>query len=336
MKRITITDIAKSASVSYSTVSRALRRSSVVNEKTRENIIKIAEEMNYIPNSFAEFLKTKKSNLIGIVIPDLSNPFFSEILKTIVFELKKHNYSLLIDQSGYEESSEKNIIIEFLKKNAEGVIVFPSTEILKFESTITNSQIPAVLIDFKPIENQYMSSIYVNHGRAVKGVINYMISLNHKDIGFIAGPKDYYATGYSLEGYKEALMENNIRLREDYIYFSNNTPEDAYFRTIKMLKEHSHITALFLFGDNTAIGVYRAIKEAQMEIPRDISIISYDDVYYSRLMVPALSTISFPKKEAGVSAVNLILEMINGKISKKDIELEVKLILRDSCIANNS
>jgi len=334
MNRITITDIAQKANVSYSTVSRALRKSSVVNAKTRENIIRIAKEMNYIPNSFAEFLKTKKSNLIGIVIPDLSNPFFSEILKTIVSELKKKNYSLLIDQSGYDEKYEGNTIIEFLKKNVEGLIIFPSSENLLFEEIITNNQVPAVLIDYKPIKNKFISTIYVNHGKAVKEVINYMICLNHRDIGFIAGPKDYYATSYSLLGYKEALRENKIQVRDDYVYFSDNTPEDAYLKTIKMLKEHSKITSIFLFGDSTAIGVYRAIKEAKMKIPRDISIISYDDVYYSRLLYPALSTISFPKKDAGIKAADLILKMINGEENKKNVELEVKLILRDSCISN--
>ena len=158
-----------------------------------------------------------------------------------------------------------------------------------------------------------------------------MISFGHKHIGFIAGPKGFYGSMESIEGYREALINGGLKVKNRYIVNSKQIPEDAYEKTKSLLEEVPKITAIFIYGDYSAIGVYKAIKEFGYRIPEDISVVSYDNIESSKFLTPPLTTINFPKKTIGRLAISMVIDKIENKmIYAESMEAFPKLIERES------
>ncbi len=330
-KKITIKDVAKIANVSFSTVSRALRNDKVVKKETIEKVVGIAKKYNYIPNSFAQYLKTQKSKIIGVIFPDILNPIFMEILHNIIDVCHKRGYSLLVDQSDYNPDKESYILNTFLKRNIDGLLIYPFSDKIVCRNAVTQNEIYTVLIDLNCNEKYFLNNIYVNHKKIVCETIIHMISLGHRNIGFIAGPQGFYGSNVSIEGYKDALIANGLKVNDRYIVNSKQIPEDAYEKTLSLLKKEPEITGIFLYGDYSAIGVYKAIKDIGYKIPEDISVISYDNIESSKFLTPPLTTINFPKKTIGRLATTMVIDKIENKmIYAESMEAFPKLIERES------
>jgi len=333
-RKVTIKHIAKLAGVSFSTVAKALRNDSVVNVKTREKIHKIASEVNYYPNLLAKGLKNKKTKTIGIILNDLKNPFYSEIYKVIGDILNEKDYTMLLCDSNYDQKLERKNIITMLSNGVEGLIISPINESSDNIKFIIESGLKAVFIDSLP-EFHNINYVYVNHERAAFLAAEHLILNGHKDILLLNGPEELSSSQHFLRGYLQALSKYKIKQEENLITFSDISIKSGNeaLKTIfenKVISEVG-ITAIMSLSDLLAIGVYEAAKEMHFNIPDDISVIGYDNIFATNYMHPPLTTVHQPKNRTGLYSINILLDQIISDSQEfKKIIIDPILIERES------
>ncbi|MBY0754314.1 LacI family DNA-binding transcriptional regulator [Clostridium sardiniense] len=333
----TIKDIAKEAGVSISTISRILNLDKTLNvsEETRKKVLKIAEEMNYI--TIRQRKQKEKSYKIGVIssfveLKELNDPYFLSIRMAIE---KKCNEENIDFKSLYINKILDNSINN--EEELDGIIavgIFKEEEI-KILKAITKN---IIFVDSSPDEWEF-DSIVVDFKHGVNSAMKYLYELGHRNIGYIGAKVVPHndINGVELINYREKtyreFMENINNYRDEWVYKGNFTLEDGYELMKGMLSNKDIPTAVFIASDPMAIGAYKAIMEAGYSMPKDISIIGFDDIVTAKFLTPALTTIKVYTDFMGETAVNTLIERIKDdrEMSKK-IVLPVKLIKRDSCI----
>jgi len=333
-KTINIYDVASRANVSHMTVSRVFNNPKLVNKKTKEKIIKICKELNYKPNLIAKSMRTNKTNTIGLILPNIVNPFFPEIVKGIDDYSKKHNYSVIMINTE-DDYNNQIISLEMLsERKIDGIlnIISGRDEDKKIvNDIIINRKIPMVLID------RYISGIkcpYVitDNFKAAYNATNYLIKLGHKKIGVISPPLKINIFFARLSGYKQALKINNLPYNKNYIKEYKESIENGYTATKEILAHNNDITAILTMCDFMAFGVYKYCKEDKLNIPNDLSIISIDDIFASALLSPPLTTMAQQKYKMGYIAAEILINSIKkNTLPKKQITLDAVLMERESC-----
>lgn len=330
---VTIKDIAKYAGVSVTTVSRALNGYPDVSEETRERIKKIAEQLNYTPNSIARGLVTNKTHTVGLIVSELIkpgayHPFFLEVLAGIKAGLKKDKYDLIlftVDPESQDATSYEKLCND---RKVEGAIVEGLRLSDPYIEEIKKTQIPTVLIDI-PILTDKVGYVSSDNVRAAFEATSYLIKLGHRNIGFINGHNDAAVSFERLEGYKKALEKNNIPYKEEYVVFDDFTQEGGYNSFKTLVFEHPEITAVFHASDLMAIGSFKAAKDLGMKVPEDISIVGFDDIELASLISPGLTTIRQDTFKMGYNAAKHLLSIIKGE-KPQHILIPHKLVIRDS------
>lgn len=322
----TLKDVAKKVGVSYATVSRALNNHKDVNDKTRKKVLKIAQEMGYKPNAIAQGLVKKETRTIGLLIPDITNPFFPEVAQGVEEAANKAGYNVFLCNTEWDEELETDYLNVLLQKQVDGLIISPGSEELEHLQYITNSDTKLVFID-KGIQNH--TSIIIDNVSGAKMAIEHLIDRGHKDIAFIGGSEDIAANQERLEGYKSALGDNNITVKDEYIKNGDFNRESGHFMMKSLLKNSQTITAVFAANDLLALGVMQAIKEAELNIPGDIAVVGFDDIEFASLPEIQLTTVRQPKYQMGKLAFEALIDQIkeDSKLGKK-ILLEPQLIVR--------
>lgn len=333
-KNVTIKYIAEKAGVSFSTVGRALRNEVNVNEKTKKKILKIAQKLNYYPNMIAKSLRVKKTKTIGIILNDLKNPLYNDIIKAVEETINILDYSMLICDSNYNYEMERKNILSMLSKNVEGVIISPVNEKSQNLHLLTSNDIKAVYIDIKP-DLEDSSYVYVDHEKAAFSATDYLIKNNHKNILLLNGPYKLSSSKYFLSGYIKALSHHNIKIKNNLIKFINININNS-FQVFKEIYKNNNMevgnnfTGIVTLSDLLALGVYKASKTFGFKIPDDYSIVGYDDIFISEYLSPPLTTIHQPKFRIGKQSINILLDLINNKIGNKEIIINPNLIERES------
>ncbi len=333
-KTINMHDVAKRANVSHMTVSRVFNNPELVSKKTKEKIIKIIKDLNYKPNLIAKSLRTNKTNTIGLILPNIVNPFFPEIVKGIGDYSKKHNYSVIIKNTEYDYNNQIISLEMLLERKIDGIlnITSGSDEDKKIlNDIIINRKIPIVLID-RYISGINCSYISTDNFKAAFDATNYLINLGHKKIGVISPPLKINIFFNRLLGYKQALKTNDIIYNKNYIKEYEESIENGYTATKEIFTHNNDISAILAMCDFMAFGVYKYCKENKINIPNDISIISIDDVFASALLNPPLTTMAQQKYKMGYIAAEILINSIqNNTLPNKQITLEAILIERESC-----
>ncbi|KHO62070.1 transcriptional regulator, LacI family [Thermoanaerobacter sp. YS13] len=330
---VTIKDIAKYAGVSVTTVSRALNGYPDVSEETRERIKKIAEQLNYTPNSIARGLVTNKTHTVGLVVSELIkpgayHPFFLEVLAGIKAGLRKDKYDLIlftVDPESQDVTSYEKLCND---RKVEGAIVEGLKLSDPYIEEIKKTQIPTVLIDI-PILTDKVGYVSSDNVQAAFEATSYLIKLGHRNIGFINGHNDAAVSFERLEGYKKALEKNNIPYKEEYVVFDDFTQEGGYNSFKTLVFEHPEITAVFHASDLMAIGSFKAAKDLGMKVPDDISIVGFDDIELASLITPGLTTVRQDTFKMGYNAAKHLLSIIKGE-KPQHILIPHKLVIRDS------
>jgi len=325
-KTANIYDVANKANVSHMTVSRVFNNPKLVNEKTKEKIIKISNDLNYKPNLIAKSMRTNKTNTIGLVLPNIINPFFPEIVKGVDDYCKKHNYGVIIVNT---EDVYKNqvIALEMLfERKIDGMLNISSgrnDDKKIINDIIMNKKIPMVLID-RYISDINCSYVSTNNFKAAYDATNYLIKLGHEKIGVISPPHKIHIFHNRLLGYKQALKINIKEYKESI--------ENGYTATGKILTDNNDTTAILAMCDFMAFGVYKYCKENKVNIPNNLSIISIDDIFASALISPPLTTMAQQKYKMGYLAAEILINSLKkNTLPKKQITLDAILIERDSC-----
>lgn len=328
--RATIYDIAKHANVSITTVSRVFNMHKSVSKKTRKKVEKAIDELNYIPNAIAKSLVHKSSKTIGLIISDLTNPFFTDVIDGIESILNPNGYTTFLCDTRYSRGREERYITQMLEKRVDGMIIF---NVYASDLELVNrvkSIIPIVSV--KSIFSQ-TDGVNASDEDGAFEAVDYLIKCGHRNIAFIVIDYNTSTISGRLKGYLKAHKKNDIGINNDYIFKAQYSTNAGYHLANQVLNKNPEVTAIFAYNDVMAASAYLAIKSRGLKIPDDISIVGYDGLELASLLNPKLTTVSQPLFEMGRSAAELIMKRVkeNDRNSVPQvINLPVKLVVRDS------
>ncbi|OGB61713.1 MAG: hypothetical protein A2Y94_00155 [Caldithrix sp. RBG_13_44_9] len=329
----TIIEIAQKAGVSIATVSRAFTQNSSIHPDTRRKILRIAEENHYKPNPSARSLSSKRTDTIGVVLPELVDEFFSEIIRGIDEEAYKSQHYVLV-ASSHSQRNVLETVLEFMfSGRVEGVILMVPQLQNEFIKLISRSKRPVVLIDAPQNINQVVS-FNINNFQGAYSVVEHIINHGYKKVGIIIGPEGNCDSDERFRGFSHALKKYNLPLDQDFIIRGDFTYRSGYYSFIRLMSQNKKPDAIFATNDMMALGIYEAARNSQIKIPQDVAIVGFDDIFSSRLLQPRLTTVHVPISELGSSAVRYLFKMINGEVDLHKPcrnELTTGLVIGGSC-----
>ncbi|MBL8026523.1 MAG: LacI family DNA-binding transcriptional regulator [Fibrobacteres bacterium] len=328
---VTLKDIAEKAGVTTATVSMVINNKPNISEATKKKVLSIAQELNYYPNIIARGLATKRSNAIGVIVPNLASGFIMRIMEGVKNTLRNANYTvILFDTIGQGVDEFKLFQRVVYEGRVDGVIVITAGSTDEELSLFKKEKIPCVLV---ARQSDILDSIYVNNKTGSYDAVKYLISKGHRDIGVVTVNRKNLNIEERIEGYKEALLEAGIEYRQDLVFdVTNDSIVDGVHIANKILSGSRRPTAVFSpVGDMTAIGLIKEFKKRGLRVPEDMAVVGYDDLPAALVVEPALTTVRQPKLEMGDLAINLIID----KVEKRDEaivrrELPAKFIIRES------
>ncbi len=337
--QITIKDIAKLCGVGVSTVSRAINDHPDINEETKQKVLKVIKKYNYIPNSSARNLKLIDTKTIGILIKGINNPYFIKILIIFKQELSKRNYDFVIESVNQDES-EIDVAIKFIKEKRPNGLIFLGGVFGQNQDLLKMLTVPFVLCTV-PIPKEYnniYSSVAIDDEKESYRIVDHLCKKGHKKIGILCASKTDESIGkLRLNGYKRALIDNDIEFDEKICYYMNENIEGysmengyAVMNDILKLEIAKEITAFFAIADSIAIGASSAIYNNGYVIPDDYSIAGFDGLDVSKFYNPCLTTIEQPAEKIAISTIKLIFELMKNPKKNRTIIFEGKFIEGES------
>ncbi|MGQ9632471.1 MAG: LacI family DNA-binding transcriptional regulator [bacterium] len=332
--RSSIEDVARLARVSIATVSRVVNNTVPVRPETRERVIRAIEALDYRPNAIARSLVTKRTHIIGLVIPDIANPVFAEAARGVEEVTSKGGYNVILCNTGYSYEREIAYIDVLREKRMDGLIIATAQRRDDYILGLKRRGFPCVLILSK-VEGEEVDYVVVDNVRGAFIATEHLIRLGHVRIAHIGGPRNISSGLDRWKGYSKALREHGIAPEDDlYVEgaFDEESGHEAMERLLDLPRPPS---AVFCANDLMAIGAMFAIKEGGLRIPRDVAVVGYDDTRLAKCVSPALTAVRQPSYRIGVMASDLLIRTIEGKKPQcGKIVLEPELIVRESCGAN--
>ncbi|EHK2363525.1 TPA: LacI family DNA-binding transcriptional regulator [Clostridium perfringens] len=331
-----IKDIARLAGVGVSTVSRVINDHPDVKDETREKILKIIKESNYIPNNSARILKKNNTNNIGVLVKGVFNPFFAEMINIIGNRINEAGYTMILQQNDYATEDDVDNLIAFVKeKRLQGIICLGGNFLNINDESFQFLDIPVVLTSVNTLSKESkskFSSIGIDNVLAAKASIQYLIDKGHRNIVILLGEKnDVGISGLRLEGYKKALEENNIPYSEENVFIGDYDYSGAYRVTKEIINNRKDITAIFSISDIMAVGAAKSVIDQGLQVGEDISIMGFDGMDISKYYNPGITTVKQPKKNMANNSIDLLLALLAKKEEHKHIIFETKIIERESC-----
>lgn len=307
----TIKDVAKKAGVSYATVSRALNNHPEINEGTKKRILKLALEMGYRPNAIAQGLVKKETKTIGLLIPDITNPFFPEVARGIEDAASEAGYTVFLCNTNWSKEREEHYLNVLSQKQVDGLIIAPSSEEMNHLKKALEGEFKTVFIS-RVINHANCTSIIIDNIRGAQLAVECLVKKGHRRIAFIGGREDISTCQERLNGYQLALKNNNLEINGDYIKTGSFKRESGHFIMHEFLKlgAEKRPTAVFAANDLLALGAIQAIKESGLAIPADLAVIGFDDIEFASLPEIQLSTVAQPKYDMGKLAFSVLLGMM--------------------------
>ncbi|MCF7824112.1 MAG: LacI family transcriptional regulator [Candidatus Marinimicrobia bacterium] len=333
-RQITLDDIAHHVGVSRTTVSRVLTGQAAryrISSQTSENVSQAALELGYMPDQLARALRTRRTNTIGLIIPDISNPFFSTVARNIEIQARKIGTSIILSDSQEDTQLEIESTRLLQSRKVDGLIICPVGEEFEHLLNLKNSGLPLVIIDryFPQLDCAYVVS---DNYRGALEALSYFFEMNHKSVAFIQGRSNTSVNDDRVRGYRDAHAKYNLPVDESLIVGDSFGKRNGYIGAKILLTKNPRPTAIFAASNLISLGAMSAIQEEGLKIPDDISIISFDDQPYSEYLATPMTTVSQQTSEAGEIAFRLLQAQIKqeGKHSTEGIVLPTELIFRKS------
>lgn len=332
---VNIKDIARISGVGISTVSRVINNKGLVSKATREKVLNVVKEYNYVPNSNARNLKTTQSKNIALMVKGITNPFFANMIREIERQVNLRGYPFLIHQVE-DGTDEITAAVQLVKEKNLCGIIFMGGTYNHSEEKFRQLNIPFVLTTItttQEVDPDLFSSVIINEFKEAYKATNYLISLGHKNIGFLAkSPLLNETTGNRrFLGYKQALEEHNLPYDPHLVEDCEYSPSSGFNATRRLLNKNKGVTAIFAASDTIAMGSAKAVLSAGLSIPDDISIIGFDGIEMAEYYHPSLDTISQPGTEMALSSVGVLFDLISKRSGNQHIVYDAVLLKRGSC-----
>ncbi len=328
---ITIYDVAREAGVSMATVSRVVNGNPNVKPATRKKVLETIERLGYRPNAVARGLASKKTTTVGIVIPDISNTFFAEVVRGIEDIASMYHYNIILSNSDNNVEKELSLINTLLEKQVDGLLFMGGEVTEEHLHIFKTASVPIVLAATKDPTHQF-PYVDIDHFKAAKDAVEDFILSGHKKIGLISGPLTDPLMGFDrYKGYKKALEDAGVALNEEYIRIGDYRYESGLKGMNYFLSLEDKPTAVFVVNDEMAVGAIHAIQDAGLNVPNDIEIRGFDNIPISSMVRPLLSTVSQPQYGIGAVAMRFLTKHMNQEsITEKTVILQHQLVDRDS------
>jgi len=333
-RRPTQADVAKLAGVSQSVVSQILNDNDIsVSDGTRKRVLDAIDQLGYVPNKFAQSLRTNNTRTIASIIPDITNPFYPAFQRGIQSVTNQKNYDLIIYDTDEKEENEKRSLKSLQQANVDGAIVSLFHHSFEALKPLIEKGIPVVYWRGGPVEKDLVVDlIFVDNVAMAKTAVSYLIDKGHTRIGMLAGLENTPPRQDRIRGFREALRDHNLALEKTLIQDGDFSETGGYQGMKKLLRLDPRPTAVFASNDLMALGAMLAMREENLRIPEDVALIGLDDIPAAKLVHPSLTTITQMQEDIGRIAAEMIFERIEGTAPDKSrlVEMPYKLIARES------
>ncbi len=331
-KRVTIKEVANEAGVSVTTVSFVLNgKAESVPDATKERIRRVVERLRYTPNRAARSLVMGRTNMIGIIVPSVTNFFFAELVRLLQKKFAEQGYDIIL--SNNEESADNDLkYVDLLSgRNIDGLIFTPGAEsLLPDKANVLKERLDRITVPFLFLDRYIKGYPHIAIDNRAGGyrLAEYLLGRGHTKIGVVTGPMVLNSSYNRLKGFREKLNEAGVALSSEYIYEGQYDIETGERATERFLQTNA--TAIFAFSDMQAYGIYKKLKQLGKRVPEDISVVGFDDNVYSSLLDKPLTTMRQPLEALASDTVKAMLDMIDGKEFEMTCKLPAKLIERES------
>jgi LacI family transcriptional regulator len=333
-RKISIEDIARKAGVAHSTVSRALRDSPLISSKVREEIKKLAQEMNYVPNAIAQSLQNQRTYTVGVIVTSIADPFFGELVEGIEQVARQAGLNVLLSASHGDFQQEIAAIENFHYRRVDGILIADSRISKQYTKQLTQFTVPTVLVNIATEEQcKTFHSVAIDDRLGGCLAVEHLIDLGHTNIGYLGVGDGSKADQQRLEGYRMALRKADIPENPDWVAILNKDYQTTNDIDIgkKMLSQlvKAGVTGIFCYNDMVAVGALLACKELGISVPEELSLVGFDNIALSSYVTPPLTTVSQRMLEMGKLAMTMLLDLFQGK-TVENILLSPFLVKRAS------
>ena len=326
--KVTIRDVALKCGVSVATVSRVINNSDQVTDETKKRVIKVIDELGFIPNTNARGLSTRSTNTVGIIVPNVSNPFFGELIEGAERAASENGYQIIILNSGYNREKTLRDIMVLQSRDVDGIIMSTADIDEKTLDHLRDNEIPFVLMG--PIQYKYpVNYVSVDNMEGARIAVEHLVKLGHKKIAYCTEKYDNYLNQLRYEGYKKALTSKGLEIQKG-LYLEGSVTENV--KNIISMEREKRPTAIFAFNDNIALSYMETLERNGIRIPDDMAIVGFDNIRFASYYSIQLTTIDNRQEEFGKKGFEILLDILKNDGTKtQQIVTKPKLIVRNSC-----
>jgi len=329
-----IREVARHVGVSISTISRVINERDGVDPKTRETVLKAIDELNYRPNLVAQGLRVKRGNLLGLVVPD-DSVSFSSLMHHTMAGARRYGYNVIFGATQDDPDIEERFLDDLLRRQIDGIIFSRVSDESKVLSRVASSGVPAVMVD-RTLENAQIPAVRLDNFEAGRLVGKYLAELGHTHVACIQGPERIALARDRVEGFRKGLGERNVELPHRYIFEGTFKYESGLRGLEALLKLDPNITAIWAMNDVMAYGAMKAALSRGISVPEQLSIVGMDDIQFSEMLTPSLTTVHYPFDEMAATAIELISQLMSGDVQlrndaqSKIVVLKPRMVIRES------
>jgi LacI family transcriptional regulator, galactose operon repressor len=332
-KRVTIADVSREAGVSAQTVSRALNNKGEISAATRERVLEIVERLRYRPNTLARGLVTQKTSTLGLVVPDIANPFFSEVVRGAEDAAYRSGYSMLLCNAMEDPAREEEALRTLEAQRVDGVILC-SSRLSEGEFRAMMTRLPAVILVNRESSENGLKSVCIDDEAGARYATQHLLHTSHRSIAFLAGPPASASGQRRAQGYRRALSEAGMPIDPALSVVCTPHLEGGYDAARQLLASRPAIDAFLCYNDLVAVGALQACAALGRRVPEEIAVIGCDDILLAALVTPPLTTLRSDKRALGAEAVRLLLRTLDGCTDGcENVVLQPELVVRASAPA---
>ena len=328
-ERIDIHSVARLANVSIATVSRTINQVPTVNPKMAKRVREAIRQLDYFPNPQARALVSGRSRLLGLIVSEITNPFFPELIQGFEDIAVESGYEMMITSTNYDPDRMRRCIRRMVERNAEGVAVMTFGIEQPLFSHLAERKVPLVFVDVAP-DWPNISILRVDYHRGIRQGVQHLAVLGHRRIGFVTGPLQLHSAQSRLSAFRKAVQECGIPAEERWILQGDHTMEGGMAAAERLLQQKNLPTAIMCSNDMLAIGMLHNFSRAAISVPRDMSLIGFDDIHMAEMMIPPLSSIQMSRIDLARAAVTALRTHIEGCLLKREYVIDTHLVVRES------
>jgi LacI family transcriptional regulator len=331
-ERMDIRTIARMANVSIATVSRTINRVPTVNPKIAKRVWEVIEELDYFPNTQARALVSGRSWILGLIVSEITNPFFPELIQGFEDIAVEHGYEILVSSTNHDPKRMSHCIRRMLERKVDGVAVMTFGIEAPLLEQLAQRKVPLVFVDVGP-DGPGINVLKVDYHHGIRQGVQHLAALGHRNIAFVRGPEGLHSAQSRLDAFSESLRECGIAPHPAWILQGDHTLEGGMAAMRQLLAEKNMPTAVMCSNDMTAIGVLHTLYRAGLRVPDDLSVIGFDNIHIAEVTIPPLTTVQmsrFDLAKAAVTALRACAEGTEKSVQKHEYNIQTDLVVRES------